>query len=251
MKYKNFLITITALLLSIANSKAQVDADALVKKANDLMNGKSSESVATMQIIRPGWTREVSMKTWSLGNDYYMIYITSPAQDKGQVFMKRKNEMWNWMPSISRIIKIPPSMMGQNWMGSDFTNNDLVKANSIVDDYTHTLLGMENVEGYECYKIQLTPKPNAAVVWDKIITWIAKDKYFLLKAEYYNEDGELVNRETQSDIQHFGDRDLPSKLVMTPVKEPGKQTIFIFRRLAFNMPMKEDFFSQQNMKNVR
>ena len=82
--------------------------------------------------------------------------------------------MWNWMPSISRIIRIPPSMMGQNWMGSDFTNNDLVKANSIVDDYTHTILGTENVEGYDCYKIQLTPKPDAAVVWDKIIAWIAK-----------------------------------------------------------------------------
>ncbi|HVZ96583.1 MAG TPA: outer membrane lipoprotein-sorting protein [Chitinophagaceae bacterium] len=248
---KNFLVTVAALMLSIANSCAQTDATAIVTKANDLMNGRSSESIATMHIVRPGWTRDVSLKTWSLGNDYYMIYITAPAQDKGQVFLKRKAEMWNWMPSISRIIKIPPSMMGQNWMGSDFTNNDLVKANSIVDDYTHTLLGMENVEGYECYKIQLTPKPNAAVVWDKIIAWIAKDKYFLLKAEYYNEDGELVNREIQSDIKHFGDRDLPSRLVMTPVKDPGKQTVLIFEKLTFNLPVKEDFFSQQNMKNIR
>ncbi len=127
-----------------------------------------------MTIVRPTWTRKVSMKTWSLGNDYYMILITAPAQDKGQVFLKRHTEMWNWMPSISRIIRIPPSMMGQNWMGSDFTNNDLVKANSIVDDYTHTLLGNETIEGYDCYKIQLFPKPDAAVVWDKIIVWIAK-----------------------------------------------------------------------------
>ncbi|MDE3213924.1 MAG: outer membrane lipoprotein-sorting protein [Bacteroidota bacterium] len=215
------------------------------------MNGRSSRSLAVMKVIRPGWSREISMKTWSLGSDYYMIYITSPAQDKGQVFLKRNNEMWNWIPSISRVIRIPPSMMGQNWMGSDFTNNDLVKANSIVNDYTHTLLGMENFGGYECYKIQMVPKPGAAVVWDKIIAWIAKDKYFMLKAEYYDEDGELVNREVQSEVKHFGDRDLPSKLVMTPVKDPGKQTVFTFVQLAFNMPLNQDFFSQQNMKNVR
>jgi outer membrane lipoprotein-sorting protein len=229
----------------------QMNADAIVKKANDLMNGRSSQSIATMTITRPTWSRTVSMKTWSLGDDYYMILITAPAQDKGQVFLKRNNEMWNWMPSISRIIRIPPSMMGQNWMGSDFTNNDLVKANSIVNDYTHTLLGNETIEGYDCYKIQLSPKPNAAVVWDKIIVWIAKDKYFMMKLEFYNENGELVNRETQSDVKHFGDRDLPSKLVMTPVKETGKKTILEFQQLLFDMPMKQDFFSQQNMKNIR
>ena len=232
-------------------ARSQEDASAIVKKANDLMNGRSSESIATMHIIRPGWTRDVSMKTWSLGNDYYMIYIEGPAQDRGQVFLKRKDEMWNWMPSISRIIRIPPSMMGQDWMGSDFTNNDLVKANSIVDDYNHTLLGNDTVNGYACYRIQLTPKPNAAVVWDKIIVWIAHDKYFLLKAEYYNEDHELVNREIQSDIKHFGDRDLPSRLVMTPVDHPGKQTVLVFQKLAFNMPLQADFFSQQHMKTVQ
>lgn len=246
-----FFLTAVFLFAFVTPCRSQVNATEIIKKANDLMNGRSSRSIAVMKVIRPGWNREVSMKTWSLGNDYYMIYITSPAQDKGQVFLKRNNEMWNWIPSISRIIRIPPSMMGQNWMGSDFTNNDLVKANSIVNDYDHTLLGMENFEGYDCYKIQLLPKSGAAVVWDKIIAWIAKDQYFMLKAEYYNEDGQLVNREVQSDIRHFGDRNLPSKLVMTPVRDPGKQTILTFKELAFNMAMSENFFSQQNMKSVR
>ncbi|MEO8415476.1 MAG: outer membrane lipoprotein-sorting protein [Ginsengibacter sp.] len=245
-----FLFSLVS-LLSFSPHYQQVDATDIVRKANDLMNGRSSQSTATMTITRPTWNRKVSMKTWSLGNDYYMILITAPPQDKGQVFLKRHSEMWNWMPTISRIIRIPPSMMGQNWMGSDFTNNDLVKENSIVDDYTHALLGSETIEGYDCYKIQLTPKPDVAVVWDKIIVWIAKDKYFMLKADFYNEDGELVNQETQSDIKHFHDRDLPSKLVMTPVKEKGKQTILQFQQMDFNMPLKPDFFSQQNMKDIR
>jgi outer membrane lipoprotein-sorting protein len=247
---KLFFLPLLFGLISFNRASLQPDATEIVRRANDLMMGKSSESVATMTVVRPSWSRKVSMKTWSLGNDYYMILITAPVQDKGQVFLKRFSEMWNWMPSISRIIRIPPSMMGQNWMGSDFTNNDLVKENSIVDDYTHKYLGNETVEGYDCYKIELIPKPNAAVVWDKIIAWIAKDKYFLLKAEYYNEDGELVNRETQSDIRHFDDRDLPSKLIMTPVKEKGKQTILEFQQISFNISLKPDFFSQQNMKNI-
>ena len=247
---KLFFIPLVALLFSFGKTTQQPSADEIVRKANDLIMGRSSQSIATMTVIRPSWTRTVSMKTWSLGNDYYMVQITAPAQDKGQVFLKRFNEMWNWMPNISRIIRIPPSMMGQNWMGSDFTNNDLVKANSIVNDYTHRILGNETTDGYDCYKIEFSPKPNAAVVWDKIIAWIAKDKYFMLKSEFYNEDGELVNRETQSDIKYFDDRDLPSKLVMTPVKEKGKQTILEFQKLNFNISLKPTFFSQQNMKNI-
>ncbi len=244
-------ISLLCILFSFSKTFAQTDATAIVRKANDLMMGRSSESTATMTIVRPTWSRKVSMKTWSLGNDYYMILITDPAQDKGQVFLKRNNEMWNWMPTISRIIRIPPSMMGQNWMGSDFTNNDLVKANSIVDDYTHKLLDTESFGGYDCYKIELTPKPNAAVVWDKIIVWVAKDKYFMLQSEFYNEDGELMNREVQSEIRHFDDRDLPAKLVMTPVKEKSKHTVLEFQQLKFNISLNADFFSQQNMKNIR
>jgi outer membrane lipoprotein-sorting protein len=248
---KLFIIPFLLILISFGKTFAQSDATEIVRKANDLMTGRSSESIATMTVVRPTWTRKVSMKSWSFGNDYYMILITDPPQDKGQVFLKRFNEMWNWMPTISRIIRIPPSMMGQNWMGSDFTNNDLVKANSIVDDYTHKLLGTESFGGYDCYKIELRPKPNTAVVWDKIVVWIVKDKYYMLQSEFYNEDGELVNREIQSDIRHFDDRDLPSKLVMTPVKEKGKQTSIEFRQLKFNISLNPDFFSQKNMKNVR
>ncbi len=248
---RTLLLAVAMYLFSGYAHGQQADATEIVRKANNLVTGKSSQSTATMTIKRSKWSRSVGMKTWSLGDDYYMILITSPAQDKGQVFLKRKNEMWNWIPSISRIVKIPPSMMGQNWMGSDFTNNDLVKANSIVDDYSHTMLGSEDIAGYNCYKIQLTPKPNAAVVWDKIVLWIAKDKYFMLKAEYYNEDGEVVNRETQSDIRHFDDRDVPARLVMMPVKETDKETRIEFEQLSFDMPLKPDFFSQQNMKNIR
>ena len=246
---KKFIFPFLLLFVSLLQAQQESATD-IIRKANDLVNGRSNESVAAMTIVRPKWSRTVSMKSWSLGTDYYMILITGPAQDKGQVFLKRDQDMWNWMPNISRAIKIPPSMMGQNWMGSDFTNNDLVKANSIVEDYSHSILGRETVQGYDCYKIQLRPKPDAAVVWDKIIIWVAKDKYFMLQSEFYDEDGVLVSKEVQTDVKRFGDRELPSKMTMTPMLEKGKKTVLEFQQMSFNVNIKPDFFSQQNMKTL-
>lgn len=253
MKFSINIFTLWILLtFSVSILQAQqVDPKQLVSKAVNLMNGKSSQSEATMTIVRPKWTRTISMKNWSLGNDYNMILITAPAQDKGQSFLKRGNEMWNWLPTISRIIRIPPSMMGQSWMGSDFTNNDVVQRNSLVNDYDQTLLGTETIESYETYKIQLIPKPDAAVIWGKVILYIAKKKYFMLRGEYYDEDGKLINLETQTNIRHFTDRDLPAKLTITPVNEKGKKTVLEFNQITFNVDLTEDFFSQQNMKSLR
>ena len=204
-----------------------------------------------MTLVRPKYTRSISMKSWSLGNEFFLIYITAPARDKGQVFLKRHNEMWNWMPSISRMIKIPPSMMAQNWMGSDFTNDDLVRMNSLVNDYDHTLAGEERVEGYDCYKIEMIPKPQAAVVWGKLVLWVAKEDNYQLKAEYYDEDFELINRMEASEVKLFDDRKLPSKLIMTPMNKPGQQTIMDYKTINFSVDLPESFFSQQNMKRVQ
>jgi outer membrane lipoprotein-sorting protein len=191
------------------------------------------------------------MKSWSKGTEYYLIYITDPARDKGQVFMKRGQDMWNWMPGINRMIKLPPSMMGQSWMGSDFTNDDLVRMNSIIEDFTHKIIGSEVIAGYDCYIIELIPKPEAAVVWGKIKLWISKDDYYELKGEYYDEDGGLVNTMLSSEIKQMGDRKLPAKMVMSPVDKPGNQTILEMIDVVFNQPIDDDFFSQQNMKNVK
>ena len=251
LKMNKFISLIAILFFASLAYAQEPSAKEIVKRANDLRIGNSSKSEMSMTVVRPTWSREVSMKSWSMGELYYMILITGPAADKGQSFLKRKNEMWNWQPSISRIIRIPPSMMGQSWMGSDFTNNDLMDKNSIVDDYVQTIAGAETIIGYDCYKIQLIPKPDAAVVWGKIIAWISKKEYYLLKAEYYDEDGGLVNTETFSDIKHIGDRDLPAKLVMVPASDPGNKTIIEFKSIQFNIPVKQDFFSQENMKGLR
>ena len=182
------IFTFSILSLFTFSAFAQ-DVAEIIRKADEKFRGESSRGQTTMIIERPAWSREISMKTWSLGNDFSMIYITEPAKEKGQVFLKRENEMWNWVPTIERMIKIPPSMMMQSWMGSDFTNDDLVRESSLEKDYNHKLLTEEILEGYECYKIELIPKPDAPVVWGKILMWVSKEEFHWLKAEYYDEDG--------------------------------------------------------------
>ena len=253
MKKTKLILFALILLSTISLLNAQtLTAKSIIQKSNDLLLGKSSFSEMTMTITRPEWTRTISMQSWSLGEDFYMIYITAPARDKGQVFLKREQDMWNWMPSINRVIKIPPSMMMQSWMGSDFSNNDLVKQNSIIFDYTHRILGSEIIDGRDCYKIELLPLDDAAVVWGKIIMWISKNEFYQLKSEFYDDYMELVNISTSTEVKNMGDRDLPSVFKIYPANKEGNITELRINHQEFNIKeVDEAFFSQQNMKKIR
>jgi outer membrane lipoprotein-sorting protein len=246
-------ITMTFLsLVSLQGVNSQgLSADDIIRKADDKSRGLSSEGSITMTVIRPDWTRTITMKTWSKSKEYSLVLITAPAKDKGQVFLKIKTEMWNWVPSIDKTIKIPPSMMLQSWMGSDFTNDDLVKQSSIVVDYTHKILAKENVRGMDCYKIEMIPLPEAAVVWGKVIMWITESGFDQWKAEYYDEDNKLVNVSNSSDIKKMGDREIPTHIEMVPLTKKGQKTIMQFDEMKFNTQLNEGFFSQQNMKKIR
>ncbi|MGD9931392.1 MAG: outer membrane lipoprotein-sorting protein [Mangrovibacterium sp.] len=228
-----------------------IDVKAIVKQADEKFRGASSQGTLRMTIQRPAWSRTIAMKNWTLGTEFSLIYITEPAKERGQVFLKRHNEMWNWVPSIERMIKIPPSMMMHSWMGSDFTNDDLVKESSMVKDYDQKLLGMEMLEGYHCYKIELIPLEDAAVVWGKIVMWITEKDLLWLKGEFYDEDDELVNTEILSDIKLMDDRIMPTRLEMIPADKPGQKTIMIFENIQFNVKLDESFFSIQNMKRIK
>jgi len=239
-------------LFGIANAEAQtLTATEIVKRADENRRGKSSHSEVTMTIIRPTWTREIGIKSWAMGTDYSLTLITSPARDRGQTFLKRGRDLWNWQPSINRMIKMSSSVMGQSWMGSDFTNDDMIRESSIVNDYTHRLAGTEKVREFDCYKIILTPKEDAAVVWGKVITWISKTDFIEIKTEFYDEDGELVNTFNSFDIKTFDGRRLPSRTEMVPAERPNQKTVMTINKFQFNIDIDESFFSQQNMRRVR
>ncbi|NND34900.1 MAG: outer membrane lipoprotein-sorting protein [Saprospiraceae bacterium] len=244
-------IFITILSLSAVTVLSQ-SALEIIKTADERARGVSSSiGEMKMTIERPTWSREISIKSWSKGTDYSLMLITAPARDKGTAFLKRDKEIWNWQPSIDRAIKLPPSMMMQSWMGSDFTNDDLVRESSVVIDYTHTLIGEEEIEGRNCHKIELIPKPEAPVVWGKVISWISKEDYLQLKTEFYDEDGYLINTMLGKEVKMIGGRLLPTRLEMIPAEEQGKKTIIEQIDIAFDQPMETSFFSIQNMKRVR
>ncbi len=246
-----FLLLVLFTFSSVVKVSAQqLSAKEIIKKSDDKNRGLTSQGIMNMTIVRPDWSRTVSMKSWQKGNAYALILITSPAKDKGQVFLKIKTDMWNWVPSIEKMIKIPPSMMMQSWMGSDFTNDDLVKESSIVNDYTHKLLGKDSIRGQNCYKIELIPHPDAAVTWGKVIMWVTVDGFNQWKAEYYDEDMSLVNVMNAYNIKKMGDREIPTKLEIIPLGKKGNKTVLEIISSVFNQPIEDSFFSQQNMKKV-
>lgn len=246
---KKLIFLLTALMF-IAPIQAQTATD-IIKKADEKLRGQSSKAKVTIKIVRPSWEREITTTSWSLGSEYALIYISNPARDEGTVFLKRDKEIWNWQPSIERTIKLPPSMMMQSWMGSDFTNDDLVRESSIVNDYTHEFDGDTVLLGRDCYKIVLTPKPDAAVVWGEIISYISKDESLQLMAKFYDEDGYLINEMQGFDVQEFDGRTLPKRVRMTPMDNPEQYTEMIYENLEFSIDVAPTFFSQRNMKSIR
>ncbi|SMO45836.1 outer membrane lipoprotein-sorting protein [Gracilimonas mengyeensis] len=226
------------------------DATEIIKKMDDKMRGETLEAEITMTIVRPSWERSISMKSWSKGTEFSLILITAPARDEGTAYLKRGNEIWNWVPSVGRTIKMPPSMMMQSWMGSDFTNDDLVRESSVVIDYTHELAGEETVEGYECYKIEMTPKPDAPVVWDRVDVWVTKEEFMQMRTEFFDESGELVNVMQSSNVQTFDGRQIPSKMEMIPQDKEGHKTVLEYESMEFNEKIPDGFFSVQNMRRV-
>jgi outer membrane lipoprotein-sorting protein len=255
MKMRSIMMPLTALLLLPAwqpVSSQQLSAKEIVTRADEKFNGEmSGYSVMSMTIVRPSWQRTVEFRSWSLEDDYSLTLITAPAREKGQTFLKRGTEMWSWNPAINRLIKLPPSMMSQGWMGSDYTNDDILKESSVVNDYSHEIVAEEIIGDRLCYKIKMIAKENASVVWGHQFRWIDKKDLLVLKTELYDEDGYLVRTELGSEIKLMDGRNIPTVLELIPSDEKGNKTLVIIKDIRFNVPIEESFFSQQNMKRVR
>ena len=245
--------TLVLMLLAIVvtTTMAQETPRDIIRKMEDNMRGDASYQEMTMQTVRPRYTREFTLKAWSLGDDYSLIFVTAPARDKGTAFLKRGNEMWNYVPNIDRTVKMPPSMMSQSWMGSDFSNDDLVRGVSTVDDYTHSLLRTEEMDGHQCYVIEMVPKPEAPVVFEKVVYWISKKHYLPVKLENYDELGDLVSTINFKEIKNLGGRNIPTVIEMIPEGKRGQKTVLTTHKADYSVSLNQNFFSIQNLTNIR
>jgi len=252
MKRNVILIISLSIAIILGLNVSAQNAKEIVKKSDELLQGEqSSYTEMVMTVVRPTYDRRVVFKSWTKGRDKSITLITSPARDRGQCFLKHGNEMWSWNPTISRMIKLPASMMSQGWMGSDFTNDDIMNESSIVVDYDHSLNGEEVIEGFECYRIILIPHEDAEVVWGKIEMWISKTKYLQMKVQFYDDDDYLIRSQYAYDIKEMGGRVIPSRMELIPEEEEGQKTIVEFINIRFNEDIRDDFFSQQNMKRLK
>ncbi|MFO7798376.1 outer membrane lipoprotein-sorting protein [Rhodohalobacter sp.] len=243
-------LPIILLPFAVSVSHAQT-ADEIINRMEDVMRGESSYAEMTMTIERPRYEREMSMKAWALGEDFSLILITDPARDRGTAFLKRENEIWNYVPNIDRTVKMPPSMMSQSWMGSDFTNDDLVRESSTLEDYDHSILREETLDDRETWVLELIPKPDAAIVWGKVLIWVDKEHYILLKEENYNQRDELANTLNFKEIEEMDGRVFPTRMIMAPADKPDQRTILKYNHLEFDIDIDRSFFTQQNMRRVR
>ncbi|MGD1332765.1 outer membrane lipoprotein-sorting protein [Vibrio harveyi] len=242
---------LSLLCWSISFTAVAESAFDIVQKSDQAMRGDSSYTESTMEIIRPDWTRSMTMKSWTKGTELSLVLVTAPAKDKGSASLKRQREMWNWVPSIERVIKIAPSMLSQSWMGSDFTNDDLINQSSIVVDYRHQLKGEDTFDGEKVWVIDAVAKPDAPVVWSKVTLWISKSTYLQRKVEFYDEFDERVNVMTSYDVKELGGRKLATRMEMQPLDKPDNKTVLITHQAQFDFDIDDSFFSQQQMKSLR
>ena len=239
------LFFLTTIILGSAYGQ---DATEIVRKAYLKMEGQSQYAVMTMQVVRPKWTRTVKFKFASKGTDYALVLIIAPPKEQGQTFLMLKNQLWMYNPSVNSLIKLGPSMMSQGWMGSDYSNDELMNEGSIIKDYNNKLLGSEQFQGRDCWKIELTPKPEKNIVWGKQILWIDKKDYLILRDELYDEDGYLVKTQIASDIKDMHGRIIPTKFTIIPEEEPENQTIITIDDIKFDINIPNSFFTIQNMR---
>lgn len=236
---------------SVAASPANAqNAQDIVGAAVRYYRGTSSMGVMDMKISRPTWTRELSIKAWTKGQKESILTIIAPPKDEGNGTLKRGGEMWTYNPKVNRVIKLPPSMMSQSWMGSDFSNDDLAKSDGIVEDYTHHLEGTEAHQGKTVYVIRSTPKPAAAVVWGMQRLKIREDHVLLLQ-EFYDEEKKLVKALAGSHIEPIGGKLFP--MVWKMKKGPGGRefTTVTYRELRFDLDIPDRLFTEAALKNIR
>ena len=224
---------------------------AIIDRVDRVLRGASSRGVATMRVITRHWERSLTMEVWSLGADYSLVRVLSPAKEAGTSTLKASRDIWNYLPKVDRTIKIPASMMMGSWMGSHFTNDDLVKESRLVEDYEIETSFEGTRENVAVWEFILTPRPEAAVVWGKIEYRVRQRDFMPLQARYFDEDGELVRTLTFSDFRRMGGRLVPAHMDMQPHDKPGERTSVSYDELQFNLDIDKSFFSLRTLRRGR
>ncbi|MBK8013120.1 MAG: outer membrane lipoprotein-sorting protein [Deltaproteobacteria bacterium] len=228
---------------SSSGSTKTSDVEALLDHVDDLFRGQSSETTLSMTVKTAHYERTMTMKAWSLGTDRTLIRILAPLKEKGSATLKSENAVYTYLPKTDRTIRLTSGMMGGSWMGSHFTNDDLVKEYRLRRDYTATITFEGPRDGQRIVEITLKPRPEAAVVWGKLVLTIDADARLPLEYAYFDEDMRTVRVATFSDVADLGGRRLPRTMTMKPTDKPDEFTRITYETMKFDVPLAKDQFS--------
>ncbi len=240
------------ILLLVAAAPAQaIEVDELIRHIDELWRGETSQAVMTMTVKTRRYQRSMTMEAWSRGKDYSLIVIRQPVKDRGISTLKVKENIWNYLPKINRVTKVPSSMMSGSWMGSHFTNDDLVKDSTFADDYDSSITYEGARDGRQVYELTSLPKPNAAVVWGKVVMEIEQKTLAPYRALYYDEEGVLIRTLIFDQLQKIDGRDVPMRMSLQPEDKPEESTVITYQSIDFGVPLEPSFFSLQSLQQRR
>lgn len=247
MKTSFLYILITIFCLLTLNATSQPKVEDIIKHIDQLYRSKTSEAEMEMHIVTPHYERTLKMQVWTKGMDKTFIRITAPKKEQGVATLRIKNEMWNYLPKVNKTMKISPSMMMGSWMGSDFTNDDLVRESSLIDDYTYQMVTPEE-ESEDLLYVELIPKEDSAIVWGKIITAVRANDYIPMWQHFYDEKGKLMRVLNFKEVKKFGEKTVPSVMEMIPQNRDGHKTVVRWVNAKFNTRIDDRIFTRRNLQ---
>jgi len=251
---KLYIAAATAVLYILAGSgsafsQSRPQVQDVIDRIDQLYRADSSYALMEMEIVNPNWERTLRLRAWSQGTDKTLIRILEPAKERGTGTLRIGNEMWNYLPKVDKTIRIPPSMMMSSWMGSDFTNDDLVKEFTFAGDYTFQYADVENPEENRLY-IECIPKEGRPIVWNRVLLIVDAESLLPVSEEFYDEQGQLIRTMTFREVKTFDDRRIPSVMELKPHNEEGK-TVIRYLEAEFNIDIPEGTFTRRNLRTFR
>ena len=250
MRVSSLIATLLILATPLHAQDEERDAAGIVRDAINHWRGLSSYTEMSMVIHRPDWERSMTMRAWTKGDKQSLVRVIEPRKDRGNGTLTDDNNMWTFSPKVNRVIKIPSSMMGQSWMGSDFSNKDVARADDIIDQYDHALLGTEEMEGITVYEIESIPHEEAAVVWGREVLTI-RDDHVILRHRFYDQDGELVKTLESLEIAEMGGRTVAKRQRMSKTESPEEWTEIQVNSVEYEIDIRDSMFTQSNLRNPR
>ena len=225
-----------------------LDPEKILDNVDDIYRSNASHGIITLAVTTVNWQRTLTLEQWSKGQDKTLIKVLKPKKEKDLATLRVDKNVWNYMPKVKRVIKIPSSMMSSSWMGSHFTNDDLVKQSRMTENYTFSITFEGMREEKNIVEITCLPKKNAAVVWGKVVVTVYRDDFIPLNMIYFDEDLQLSRTLDFKNIKMMGGKMIPTQMVMIPLENPGESTTVQWEEMEFNPNLDDDFFSLRKLQ---